>query len=55
MRYWPAKGWPVMTEMDKSSAAVVLKVPHWPDMMPTPVSGSSCLTSQRTGLISVLS
>ncbi len=55
MRYCPANGCPVITETDRSSAAVVLKDPHWPDMMPTPVSGSNCFTSQRIGLISVLS
>ena len=46
---------PVMTETDRSSAAVVLKDPHCPAMMPTPASGSSPLTSQRVGVVSVVS
>src|SRR5262249_54313730 len=40
-----AKGGPAMTLTDRSSAIVVLYVPHWPDMRPVPVSGSRFLIS----------
>src|SRR5262249_42145390 len=52
IRYCPAKGSDVITDTDRSSAAVVLKLPHWPLTMPTPLSGSSCFTHQRCGFTS---